>query len=260
MTPPLLELNRAGRPILRYLPEPGDPPTAGRAEPLGDLDDVVAAVLEELAGWLFITKDDALTDALLAAGCGMNRQGALYSRDLVADPPDPSWRTERIGFFESEPLDVPAASLVALSLAAYPPGHPDAETQDPAKVEKDIDGLLTGSDVGPLMDVSTIVRDKERDSNPVVALALINRMTGASPTGGPWVSEICRDTDPRYAGLGASLLRRVMVQLANDGESSLSLVVTEGNPARQVYERMGFRFINSFRKLSIPALPRDSAS
>ena len=106
---------------------------------------------------------------------------------------------------------------------------------------------------------STVVRDKQRDSNPVVAMALINRMTGASPTGGPWVSEICRDPDPRYAGLGASLLRRVMVQLADDGESSLSLVVTEGNPARQLYERLGFRYVKSFRKLSIPALARDSA-
>jgi ribosomal protein S18 acetylase RimI-like enzyme len=258
--PPLLELNRAGRPVLRYLPEPGDPPTAGRAEPLGDQHDVVAAVLEELAGWLFLTNDDALTDALLAAGCGMNRQGALYSRDLVADPPDPSWRTERIGSFESEPLDLPAAALTPVSLAAYPPGHPDAETQDPVKVEMDIDGLLTGSVVGPLMDVSTVVRDKERDSDPVVAMAIINRMHGASPTGGPWVSEICRDPDRRYAGLGASVLRRVMVQLADDGESSLSLVVTEGNPARQLYERLGFRYIKSFRKLSIPALARDSAS
>ena len=257
--PPQLELNRAGRPVLRYLKEPGDPPTAGRAEPLGDRDDVVAAVLEELAGWLFITKDDALTDALLAAGCSMNREGALYSRDLVADPPDPSWRTERIGSFHGEPLDLPAAELVAVSLAAYPPGHPDAETQDPVKVERDIDGLLSGSIVGPLMDVSSVVRDDERDSSPVVALAVINRMSGASPTGGPWVSEICRDPDPRYAGLGASLLRRVMAQLAVDGESSLSLVVTEGNPARQLYERLGFRYVKSFRKLSIPALARDSA-
>jgi hypothetical protein len=258
--PPLLELNRAGRPVLRYLPQPGDPPTAGRAEPLGDLDDVVAAVLEELAGWLFLTDDDALTDALLAAGCGMDRQGALYSRDLVANPPDPSWRTSRIGSFESEPLGLQAAALVAVSLAAYPPGHPDAETQDPVKVESLIDGLLTGRVVGPLMDVSTVVRDKERDSNPVVALALINRMSGESPTGGPWVSEICRDPDRRYAGLGAFLLRQVMAQLAADGESSLSLVVTEGNPAQQLYERLGFRYIKSFRKLSIPALARDSAS
>ncbi len=257
--PPLLELNRAGRPVLRYLPEPGDPPTAGRAEPLGDRNDVVAAVLEDLAGWLFITEDDALTDALIAAGCSMNRRGALYSRDLVANPPDPSWGTARIGSFQSEPLDLPAAALVAVSLAAYPTGHPDAETQDPVKVESDIDGLLTGSMVGPLMDVSAVVRDKERDSNPVVALALINRMSGVSPTGGPWVSEICRDPDPRYAGLGALLLRRVVAQLADDGESSLSLVVTEGNAARQLYERLGFRYVSSFRKLSVPARPGDFA-
>ena len=257
--PPLLELNRDGRPVLRYLPEPGDPPTAGRAEPLGDWDEVVTAVLEELAGWLFITKDDALTDALLAAGCGMNRQGALYSRDLVADPPDPSWRTERIGSFRREPLDLPAAALVAVSLRHTRLG---IRTQDarPGKGGRRHYGLLTGSVVGPLMKVSSVVRDKERDFNPVVALAIINRMSGASPTGGPWVSGICRDPDPRYAGLGALLLRRVMVQLAADGESSLSLVVTRGNSAQQLYERLGFRFIESFRKLSIPALPRDSAS
>jgi ribosomal protein S18 acetylase RimI-like enzyme len=110
------------------------------------------------------------------------------------------------------------------------------------------------------MDVSSVVRDKERDSNPVVALTLINRMPGEAPTGGPWVSEICRDPDQRYAGLGASLLCRVMAQLADGGESSLSLVVTDGNPAQQVYERLGFRYIKSFRKLSIPALARGSSS
>ncbi len=94
---------------------------------------------------------------------------------------------------------------------------------------------------------------------PVVALALINRMLAEPPAGGPWVSEICRHQNPRYAGLGAALLRQVMAQLAADGESSLSLVVTEGNPARQLYERLGFRYVSSFRKLSVPARPGDFA-
>ena len=205
-------------------------------------------IMRELAGWQIATRDPGLAAALRGAGCSAVRHGHVFSRDLVLNPPDPDWLTPDLPGLRLKSLDRPASDLVDVSLAAYPPGHPDAETDDPAVVERLVGALLTGDSVGPFMAVSTQVLD----GPAVVAVAIINRMPGAPPMGGPWVSEVCRDPDRRYAGLGSVMLRRIMAELSEGSEKSLSLVVTEGNPARRTYERLGFAHVDSFRKLLVP--------
>lgn len=223
---------------------------------MGATDVVVQAVLEDLGGWWFASDDDELTSALLTAGCRVVRRGHLMNRSLAeftsAQNSDLPAAAEALRI---RPLDVPASALVEVSLAAYPPGHIDAETQDPVQVEKDVHSLLSGAVIGPLLPASRVVLDQDR----IVAVAIINRMLGESPSGGPWVSEICRDPSPRYAGLGSLLLTHVMVALAGSGETSLGLAVTEGNPAQAVYERMGFALAGSFRKVSVPARSTEEA-
>ena len=57
----------------------------------------------------------------------------------------------------------------------------------------------------------------------------------------PFVTDIC--VDPAVAGqrLGSALLAASAGRLADLGWSTLTLVVTVGNPAQRVYERLGFR-------------------
>lgn len=244
-----VELRSASGGVLRYAPMPGLPLTADLAEVLVPIVEAVPVILRELAGWRIATADERLAAALLSAGCTPVRYAHLYSRDLVADPLNPAWLSPDLGALRLSRLDRTASDLVNVSLAAYPMGHPDAETDDRMVVEREIASLLTGAAVGPFLGVSAQVVD----DTEVVAMTIINRMPGLAPMGGPWVSEVCRDPHPRYAGLGSVLLRRVMADLVEQGEKSLSLVVTEGNPARQTYERLGFRYIESSRKLLIPA-------
>ena len=243
------ELRSEGRAVLRYTPTLESSPTADLAEPLVSVDEVVPVVLDELAGWHIATANEEFSSALLAAGCTPVRHGHLYSRDLVASPPEAGWLSPDLGPLVLSPIDRAAADFVKVSLAAYPPGHPDTETADPAVVERFVEVLLTGESVGPFMGVSAQVTD----GADVVGVTIINRVSGMAPLGGPWVSEVCRVPDPRYAGLGAAMLRHVMAGLQALEETSLSLVVTESNPARNAYERLGFCHIESFRKVLIPA-------
>lgn len=244
--PETSELVRDGVPVLRYVPVDGTPPTADFAIALASRDTVVGAVMDDMSGWQFATEDEALVDALLAAGCELKRHCHLMTRSLQSFHA-PAWPSQ--DSLEVRPLTDKAEALVGLSLAAYPPGHPDAVTQDPAQVERDIDALLTGSEVGPLLAASSVVYDGKK----VVALAILNRMLRDPPKAGPWVSDVCRDPSPKYAGLGGRLLTMCMRRLVEAGETTLSLVVTDGNPARGVYERLGFTLLGSFRKLLIPS-------
>ncbi|MDP9182852.1 MAG: GNAT family N-acetyltransferase, partial [Actinomycetota bacterium] len=59
---------------------------------------------------------------------------------------------------------------------------------------------------------------------------------------GPWVMNVFRAPDPGLPGVGLAMLVRSLDVLREDGESSLGLAVTATNPARRVYERLGFTY------------------
>jgi len=142
-------------------------------------------------------------------------------------------------------------------LAAYPPGHVDYQGPDPAVEAAELDLLLRGELVGPFLpgaSAQVTAGDGEDGggAGEVVAAVIVNRADGEAPLGGPWVSQVLRLPGERWAGLGALALRHALAALAADGETSLGLAVTDGNPARGVYERLGFRHLSSHRKLAIP--------
>jgi ribosomal protein S18 acetylase RimI-like enzyme len=85
----------------------------------------------------------------------------------------------------------------------------------------------------------------------LVAACIINRNPDNARSGGPWVSDVFRRPGPRYRGLGRVLLERSIAVLADAGESSLGLVVTDGNPVVRLYEQLGFEHVSSRRKLAI---------
>ncbi|MFC9621157.1 GNAT family N-acetyltransferase [Streptomyces sp. NPDC056930] len=66
------------------------------------------------------------------------------------------------------------------------------------------------------------------------------------------LNDVFRRPEPRYAGLGADLLRRVLGVAAADGPAGLSLVVSDANPARRVYERLGFRLTDTSLTVVVP--------
>ena len=74
----------------------------------------------------------------------------------------------------------------------------------------------------------------------LAALLLVGAATEdmPPPLHGPWLLELFRV--PGRRGVGALLLERALHELAAAGHASLGLSVTEGNPARGLYERLGF--------------------
>lgn len=227
-----------------------NPPTAELFEPLADLDAVVDGVLTQLAGWNLTTADESLASALVERGALPVRHFSLMSIPLA----DIDGRTTSGGLtarYDVRPLtpesQVPA-EVVGLVRAAYPAGHPDEELGGDDDIVRDIQHALDGVRLGTLMDQSALVYDADR----LVALVLVNRVPGGPPTGGPWVTDICRDPDPRYAGLGRDLLLQVLTACSRAGESAVSLAVTEGNPARRLYESLGFAVVATTRKVRIP--------
>lgn len=239
-------------PVLRYRFARQEAPAADEAVPLAPLQVVVPAVLDQLSGWWLTSPDEALTGALLAAGASVVRHAHVYTFPLAgadASPEQPE-RPEPPPGLTIGPIDRIPAELVPLVVAAYPPGHVDHQGPDPAVEEAELRLLLEGELVGPyLAGPSAQITDGD---GQVVAAVIVNHAGGEPPLGGPWVSQVLRLPGERWAGLGALALRHALAVLAAAGETSLGLAVTEGNPARRVYERLGFRLVSSHRKLAIP--------
>jgi GNAT superfamily N-acetyltransferase len=56
------------------------------------------------------------------------------------------------------------------------------------------------------------------------------------------VMNVFRRPDPALPGVGPAMLVRAIEVLREDGEATLGLAVTASNPARRVYERLGFSY------------------
>jgi GNAT superfamily N-acetyltransferase len=226
------------------------PPTAELFEPLADLATVIDGVLSQLAGWNLTTADEFLAAALVERGALPVRHFSLMSITLT-QLDEPEGDTDLTEAFDVRPLtpvsQVPR-EVVGLVRAAYPAGHPDEELGSDDDIIRDIQHALDGARLGPLMQPSALVYDGECP----VALVLVNRVPGGPPTGGPWITDICRDPDPRYTGLGRDLLLRVLRSCRRSGESCVSLAVTEGNPAWRLYASLGFSRVATTRKVRIP--------
>ena len=233
-----------GSPVLSYLLFDQGQQTADDALPMADLGVVVREVRAQMAGSWFSSPDDELTDALLADGATVVRHVQVMTCDVSgAIGPGPARSVPIV------PIRGSSAQLAELSVRAYPPGHVDFDTSDAAEAQRPIDAMLGGTLIGSFMEsASGMVTEDDRP----VAVLVINRMPDHVTGGGPWVTEIFRDPNPAYRGFGTALLDRAIRILRSEGETSLSLAVTAGNPAREVYRRHGFELVASSRKLLIP--------
>jgi GNAT superfamily N-acetyltransferase len=208
----------------------------------------VPVVLAELRGQL-VAADEPLGRALVAAGARAGRHAHVMSRDLVADPAPAAWRDPpappglRLG-----PLDRPASDLVAAAESAYPPHHVDnAHLDRPINHATELEALLAGRDVGPLLPCSGVAVDRD---GAVVAAVVVNRDDAAPPYGGPWVTQVFRG--PGGRGAGRALLQRALGLATADGLPALGLAVTHGNRAQRLYEELGFRVILTAVNVRVP--------
>jgi len=235
--------------VLDYVEAVQARPVAEDVRALGPLDQVVQVVLDRFAGRWLTSENDELTDALLRNGASIVRHAHVHTCALPRRDGGHSPAATDVARFRVEPIDRSPEDLAELSVLAYPPTHVDFETDLPDVAAVEIRGLLDGTLLGPFLDTASAqVLDHDR----LVAACIINRMPRNPPWGGPWVSEVFRDPDSAYRGLGAALLDRAATALEAAGESTLSLAVTDGNPAVGVYETLGFERVATSRKILIP--------
>lgn len=68
----------------------------------------------------------------------------------------------------------------------------------------------------------------------------------------PWIATVFRQTGSRYAGLGSVLLRRVLAGAAARGLAEIALAVSDANPARGLYEKLGFQLTRTSLTVLVP--------
>ena len=198
-----------------------------RREPGVSAERAARAVLSDLRG-MRIAGDEAVGRALLAAGGTAIRHAHLMSHDLSERP---EWRHPR-GYRLTD-VDRPAADLVNAYRAAFAPGHVDHRDEPRERSLERLESDFSGAEFGPLLRGSGLA---VADDGTPAGVILLGLLPGDPPLNGPWVIEVFRH--PAHRGVGRALLERA---LAIADVPALGLVVSEGNPARGLYEALGFR-------------------
>jgi hypothetical protein len=208
-------------------------PWADRARVLNT--GAVPAVLEQLAGW-YVSGEPDFGRELVAAGAEMVRHAHSMFVDLVADPPPAPWSTVPLpNGITLTPVNRPAAEIFAVAEAAYGPGHADRRYDRRTRVDREdsFAALLAGHAIGPMSPISSLAVDAT--DTPVGLLAIAERTPVL-----PWIAQLIRRPGDDLRGLGEAMLRRGLVDVAAAGYAELGLAVSDGNPARRLYERLGF--------------------
>lgn len=198
---------------------------------------------------LISTPHGEFATALLSHGCTLKRHAYAMSLDLTTTPQQVE---------AHQPLDLSTVFIENLSAeelfdswyAAYPSTHPDflAGSRDRLIVEN-LQPLLDRSLLGANHRSSRAVLLNES----VIAGIIISLREGKAPYGGPWVSEIWCTPQHQHRGIGRSLLWMAIAELSEDGFTSLGLAVSHGNPAKKLYESLGFVEMSESWTIVLPA-------
>jgi hypothetical protein len=122
-----------------------------------------------------------------------------------------------------------------LRLAAFPPGHPDFSEEN---VEQRVEAFgheLADPD-NPLHRSSCSAWLGDR----LVGCCVVTDSRHMPGFVGPWVMNVSRLPEDEARGAGAAMLVDAARAIADDGGDYLGLAVTDTNPARLLYERMGW--------------------
>ncbi|GAB3478224.1 GNAT family N-acetyltransferase [Nocardiopsis coralliicola] len=243
-----------GAPVLDYVDRSRDGVLiAGDARALIAPEEAAAAAAEQLAGWALVAQDP-FAAALAERGGLIQRRAHEMRRDLSEPLPEGWPAGVPGGGLELRPFGaVGVPEVFAAVAAAFPPEHPDRAPGAGATVEyASFAQLAAGTALGPVLPLSELVIDPEAPDGERVAAGLV--LTDR-PDDVPWIAEVFRRPGRRYAGLGRLLLRRALAEAAAGGIAEVGLAVTDGNPARHLYTRLGFRSTGTFTTVVLPPTP-----
>ena len=239
----------AGQPVATFLRGDRDGfPLADDVQPEGgtSAEQIADAIERELRGHI-IGAPRELGEVLVLRGAVARRRSTLMECDpATGRPPTPA-----------PPPGVtiePAAGrtpddLLDAYIEAYPEAHPDHH----AGLDRDgqremLRALMAGEVIGPLLGCSRVALTPDG----CVGASLVFDPAGEPPLGVPWVGELFRHP-AAPSGVGASLLATTLDQARDDGLAVVGLRVSDGNPARALYDRLGFRPRQEVVTVFVPA-------
>ncbi len=203
-----------------------------------NIADAARALVVQCPGWYMSTLDPLLAAAVRASGSTPTRHVHVMLAPTRPNPKSNEPVTPanlEIAFRDVAEFDW--ADILPSWKAAYAPGHPDYEPGDDEDlIEAELRPYVEREALGPVHRSTTLAVVEGR----VVGAIVIGLMPEPVPFGGPWITEVWRDPTSSMPGLGAALIERALTMLWADGFETLGLAVTDGNPARHVYERLGF--------------------
>ena len=127
--------------------------------------------------------------------------------------------------------DADLPSIAHLMVDGYR-GTIDYEGEDDAAALEELQDALGGSGGAALRPAWLVGRGP--DGVPASAIATIRWQ------GMPLISYVFTAAAQKGRGYAGALVQRAAVALAESGETELALFVTVGNPARSLYDRLGF--------------------
>ena len=141
-----------------------------------------------------------------------------------------------------------------MALAGYPPEHPDFEPRDGIAdvVAQDLKPYAVDGALGPILPASGLVIEDDGAAGRIVAVLLVNDREACPRTaahGSPMSPDSARRRTPAPAGLSSNARWR---SSPPTDVRALSLAVTNGNPARKLYEQLGIRHVYSAQTLLLP--------
>lgn len=234
--------NADGIPVLTYLQGVREGhPWADLAEVVGP--DPVEVILSELSGWA-LSGSVELGEQLVRRGARIMRHAHSMRRDLGPAPSEWTALTLPSGF-RAVSCDRDARDLFPAWRAAFPPDHIDHyNLSEEEALTAELAPLLAGKVLGPVMPCSSLVVD---EADHVVAGVIVTDRDGL-----PWIADVWRQPGTGHAGLGAQLLRRVLADAAAHGLTEIALVVSDANPARRIYEKLGFQLASTSLTVVVP--------
>jgi len=211
-------------------------------------DQAAQLTIELRPAALISTPNAEFATALLDKHCTLKRHAYAMSLHLTSHAPQPSRHPipQQTQFIEHCTAD----DLFDSWYAAYPPGHPDYLQGTRAE--------LTAENLQPLLDRSLLGANHRSSravfqADEVIAAIMISLREGEAPYGGPWLSEIWCDPRFQHQGIARSLLKTAISELNEDEFTSLGLAVSHGNPAKRLYESLGFTEVSESWTIALPS-------
>ncbi len=157
-----------------------------------------------------------------------------------------------------EPMTITLSSEYAeVASRSYSGDHVDhqPEDDDPVATARTIETYLRGEEPGAwISDASWHILLATR--RVAGAIVVSDWARDGDEANGPWIRDIFAEPSLSGQGLGAALISRAAYELASAGRLALGLAVTVGNPARRLYERLGFEITHENWRITVPSNER----